>query len=197
MKINVANQFTYLRIVLSPVFYWLVMMRNDTGTIVAAVVFTIAAVSDYFDGWAARKFGEVTRFGVFLDPLADKFLTTTAFFAYASMDFFPLWMVFVVLARDVCMTALRIYADRVNQPVVTSWSAKAKTFLQLTFISYILLMLLLPALSSEPMLKTIAENGKHVIVLYSGMIVITGITLWTAIEYFHDNRKLLIRLWKQ
>src|SRR5690606_29829078 len=104
----------------------------------AGLIFLIAAVSDWYDGWYARRYNKMSAFGRFFDPLADKVLIGAAFFVFASLDFFSFWMVFVIVGRDILVTLLRVVADLKGQPVVTCRLAKWKTALQLTFLCYII-----------------------------------------------------------
>ena len=92
MKFTWANIVTLLRLFLAPVFLVIVLMGNGEHLVMALFVFAIAALTDWFDGILARRYGEVTPHGAFLDPLADKVLTTSAFVALYMYDVVPLWM---------------------------------------------------------------------------------------------------------
>lgn len=194
MKWNIPNTFSMLRAVLAPLFFVLILSKEPTAIFLAVCVFIAAAFTDYLDGWTARMLKEVSAWGVFFDPLADKVLTATAFIAFAVLDFIPWWMVAIVLFRDVFMTLLRIYADSVAQPVVTSRSAKLKTFLQMSYIIFVLVMYMLANLNFHVVLRDLAILALNPIIVYVGMLVITAITFWTGIEYFFDNRPLIMRL---
>lgn len=194
MKWNVPNAFSILRAVLSPLFLVLILSTDGTAVFLGVCVFIAAAITDYLDGWTARKLKAVSAWGVFFDPLADKVLTSTAFIAFGLLDFIPWWMIVVVLLRDILMTLLRMYADSVAQPVVTSRSAKLKTFLQMTYIIYVLVMYMIAHLRISPLLSAIAQAAIDPVVVYVGMLAITAITFWTGVEYYFDNRVLVERL---
>lgn len=194
MKWNIPNAFSLLRAVLAPLFFVLILSKEPTAIFIAVCVFIAAAFTDYLDGWTARMLKEVSAWGVFFDPLADKVLTATAFVAFAVLDFIPWWMVAVVLLRDILMTLLRVYADSVAQPVITSRSAKLKTFLQMVYIIYVLVMYMIANLDVHILLRDIAVQALDHTVVYIGMLVITCITFWTGVEYVLDNKPLLIRL---
>ena len=131
--------------------------------------------------------------GAFLDPLADKFLITAAFLIYVWEGYLALWMVMLVLLRDVVVTVLRVYAEWKNKPVVTSREAKYKTLTQNVFAYVIMLFILL---------KEEAFTGEYVSavvqdVLYSDyldfiMLLITLYTVYTGISYLVQNWKGLL-----
>lgn len=194
MKWNIPNTFSILRAVLAPLFFVLILSKEPTAIFLAVCVFIAAAFTDYLDGWTARMLKEVSAWGVFFDPLADKVLTAMAFIAFAVLDFVPWWMVAIVLLRDVLMTLLRIYADAVAQPVVTSRSAKLKTFLQMAYIIYVLVMYMLANLNFHTVLRDLALLALDPVIVYVGMLAITVLTFWTGVEYFFDNRPLIMRL---
>ncbi len=135
---KLPTQLTVLRIALVPVFFVLFAIVRPPAIDWAVVVFAIAAISDWWDGHIARKMNLTSALGAFLDPLADKLLTGTAFIAFAWIGYVPWWMVAVVLARDVFLTVLRTVAERRGLHVRTSYFAKVKTFAQMTFILLVL-----------------------------------------------------------
>jgi len=110
---------------------------------IACVIYLVAAITDTLDGWAARRFGVVTRWGEFLDPLADKVLTLFAFVSFVAMGIMPLWMLIIFLVRDTISTTLRVIAIKQGSPVETSISAKVKTTIQMFFIGYVLSLIFL------------------------------------------------------
>ena len=105
------NQLTVLRIILTPVFLVLFLSGDPLLIQISLAVYLIAAITDWYDGWLARKFNYITEWGKFLDPLADKILTSGAFFAFVYLDVLELWMVLVIVIRDFAITGLRGYAD--------------------------------------------------------------------------------------
>ncbi|MCB0752032.1 MAG: CDP-alcohol phosphatidyltransferase family protein, partial [Ignavibacteriae bacterium] len=105
------NQLTTLRIILTPVFLFLFLSGDSLYMQISLAVYIIAAITDWYDGWLARKFDYITTWGKFMDPLADKILTSTAFFAFVFIDVLSLWMVIVVVFRDLFVTGLRLFAE--------------------------------------------------------------------------------------
>jgi len=187
------NQLTTLRIILTPVFLYLFLSGNNTFIQISLVVFLIAAITDWYDGWLARKFNYITNWGKFLDPLADKILTSAAFFAFVFLGILPLWMVILIVLRDFLITFLRLYADYKKKQFTTSRSAKIKTFLQMVFIYYLLFIY-----TAQTVDFIYSGNSRifdillHPALVYWSMMIVTFITVYTGIVYLYKNR-LLIR----
>src|SRR5687768_2187065 len=131
------NIITASRIVLTPAFIILMVSEDAIAVQLSAAVFLVAAVSDWYDGWYARRYNMMSAFGRFFDPLADKVLVGAAFFAFVSLGKLALWMVLITIGRDILITVLRYVADRRKVPVVTSRLAKWKTASQLVFLWYL------------------------------------------------------------
>lgn len=193
MKFTWANIVTLLRLFLAPVFLVIVLMGNGEHLVMALAVFAIAALTDWFDGILARRYGEVTPHGAFLDPLADKVLTTSAFVALYMYDVVPLWMLIILIIRDFSATALRSIAGDRGQTVTTSYSAKVKTFLQMTFIIIVLVLLIATRLMSGSSIAVTAQ-----IILDSWYVdvvayTITGMAIWTLLRYLQSHSELFSR----
>jgi CDP-diacylglycerol---glycerol-3-phosphate 3-phosphatidyltransferase len=185
---TIPNQLTMLRIVLVPVFVVLLLQEDPYLTLLGVFVFVVASLTDAYDGYHARKYGETTRLGAFLDPLADKLLITAAFLLYVRMGYLVLWMVILVAVRDVVITVLRIYAEMKDRPVVTSREAKYKTLMQNVFAYIIMALLLL----REPVFfgHRIASAVSNFLVsdyLDYMMLVVTIFTVYTGISYLISN----------
>ena len=134
------NQLTVLRIILTPVFLFFFLSENPLFKQISLGIFIIAALTDWYDGWLARKFNYITTWGKFWDPLADKILTSAAFLGFVFIGVIDLWMVIIILLRDFIVTSLRAYADYKNFSFPTSYYAKWKTFIQMTFLYYLLVV---------------------------------------------------------
>jgi CDP-diacylglycerol--glycerol-3-phosphate 3-phosphatidyltransferase len=191
MKLNLPNIITISRAVLAPIFMALLLASGRVATVLAVLVFIIAAITDYLDGWLARKYGQSSAWGTLVDPLADKILTTAAFIAFALLGLVEWWMVFIVVIRDVGTTVFRSYADNIGKPLVTSWSAKVKTFVQMAFIIVVLVFLSALQLPLPSWMHLLASWALLRPVLYLTMLAVTVITVWTGIEYFVANRAIL------
>ena len=196
LQLNLPNQLTLLRIVLTPVFVALLMSGSSLNLQLSLLVFIIAALTDWYDGWAARKLGYTTRWGKFLDPLADKVLSSAALLAYVWLGLVDAWMVWIVISRDFLITGLRSYAEYKDEPIVTSKSAQAKTFGQFVVIYYILILYVgrsVPIINAEfgPTIDTLM----HPQVLFGMMLLVTISTVGTGVAYLFDNRKFLRELY--
>ena len=159
----------------------------------SAGVFLVAALSDWYDGWYARRHNAMSSFGRFFDPLADKVLISAAFFAFVFLDILSLWMVLVIVGRDVIVTILRVVADRKRQPVVTSRLAKWKTALQLVFLWYVIGAYTLRKvdwISARIDPRTIDLLFSPWIIQTS-MLLLTALSLVTAAQYLFENRHTL------
>jgi CDP-diacylglycerol--glycerol-3-phosphate 3-phosphatidyltransferase len=162
---------------------------------ISLVVFIIAALSDWYDGWLARKFNYITEWGKFMDPLADKILTSAAFLGFALVGLLEWWMVVIVIIRDFTITLLRVYADKNGYIFHTSNYAKWKTMLQMVFLYYLLIIYVLsfvPSLSSRyaDIFNTLLDEG----LIYYTMLLITLITVHTGYLYIRKNIDLIKKI---
>jgi len=189
------NQLTVLRIILTPIFLILFLSGDSFLIQISSVVFIIAAITDWYDGWLARKFNYITEWGKFLDPLADKILTSTAFMGFVIVGILSLWMVVLIIARDLVITLLRIYADYRKINFTTSKSAQWKTFLQMFFLYYLLLIYTLKTFNGLYIhYPNIWSRLFDPTLIYSIMLFITLFTVLTGIAYLFANRLLIIKL---
>jgi len=191
--LTVPNQLTALRILLVPVFVMLLLQSDPYLKLLGVIVFIVASLTDIYDGYHARKYGVTTRLGAFLDPLADKLLITAAFLLYVGMGYLALWMVVLVVVRDVVVTGLRVYAEFKNRPVVTSMEAKYKTLVQNVFVYLIMALILMKeaAFSGRAVALTVSRF------LVSGylnyiMLAVTVFTVYTGISYLISNWRLCL-----
>jgi CDP-diacylglycerol--glycerol-3-phosphate 3-phosphatidyltransferase len=198
LELNLPNQLTLLRIALTPVFVAFLLSDSLTLRQLSLAVFVIAALTDWYDGWIARKMGYTTRWGKFLDPLADKILSSAALLAYVSLGLVDAWMVWVVIFRDFLITGLRSYAEFHDQPIVTSRGAQAKTFGEFVVIYYILILYVI---RSIPIVYQewgfTIDSLMHPRVLFGMMLLVTLSTVGTGIAYLFDNRKMIRELLEQ
>lgn len=188
LEISPPNQLTFLRIVLTPVFVAFLFSSDPLLRQLSLLVFVIAMLTDWYDGWVARRWGYVTRWGTFLDPLADKVVTSAALIAFIYLDLVPAWTVWVIVIRDVVITFLRSYAELKGKPFDTTRLAKTKTFLQFALIYYVLLAYI--ALDTEyfrsrygALLNQLLDRS----LLYACMVIIAAITLLTGVLYIIEN----------
>ena len=186
----IPNFLTSTRILLVPVFLYFLFADFSHGKLLALIVFIAAAVTDAYDGKIARKHNIVTKFGIFFDPLADKFLVLSAFYAFmfiSDLDTtIKLWMIILISFRDIVITLLRTIMQYKGVTMITSKVGKLKTFLQITTINIILIYLILKSYKVDLPYDFLQYNS-----LYILMVITTMITFYTGIHYVYHNYKTL------
>ncbi len=188
------NQLTILRIILTPIFLFFFLMDEPWMKQVALLIYLIAAITDWYDGWLARKFNYITSWGQFMDPLADKILTSTAFFAFVIVGWLDFWLVLLIVLRDIFITGLRIFADYRGYSFTTSFTAKVKTLLQMVFLYYLLLLYALSSMNLTEKYFEIYKMLRNPDIIEASLIVVTLATVGTGIEYAIKNKSLIKRL---
>ena len=169
---NTANKLTMLRVVLIPVY--LVLWHLDYGwnRYAALAVFVIASLTDLLDGYIARHYNQVTDFGKFMDPLADKVLVLTSMICFCAMGRFPAWALVIVMAREFAVSGLRLVAVDNGRVIAAGWSGKVKT--ASTMVCLCLMHFNIPEM-----------------LWWVCIILIAATTLYSGIEYFVLNRDVL------
>jgi len=186
---TLPNQLTILRIILSPVFLFFFLSDMIWMKQVSVLIYIVAALSDWYDGWLARKFNYITSWGKFWDPLADKILTSMAFIGFAIAQLIPWWMVIIIVGRDVIVTLLRVYADMKNYSFTTSYYAKWKTLLQMIFLYYLLILYV------AQFTPVIFQSYQDLILSLLNEQLIFYIALLITIITFHSGYLYIKRNW--
>lgn len=195
---TLPNQLTILRIILTPIFLYLFLSKNPLLIQISLGVFLIAALTDWYDGWLARKFNYITDWGKFWDPLADKILTSAAFLGLVFVGLVELWMVILIVFRDIIVTLLRIYAESRGYNFVTSYYAKWKTVLQMVFLYY--LLLLYGGLNTVEIYngnENLFNQLTNATLIYFMMLIITLITVHSGATYLLMNKELIKKLFNE
>jgi CDP-diacylglycerol--glycerol-3-phosphate 3-phosphatidyltransferase len=195
---TLPNQLTILRIILTPIFLYLFLSNNPFLIQISLGVFLVAALTDWYDGWLARKFNYITDWGKFWDPLADKILTSTAFIGFVFVGLLELWMVVLIILRDLIVTLLRIYAESRGYNFVTSYYAKWKTVLQMVFLYYLLLLFggvntKEVYIGNEQLFSLLLNKN----LIYAIMLLITIITVHSGVTYLLKNKHLIKKLFNE
>lgn len=172
-----ANKITVLRIILVPVFMVLMYLGY---TYWALAIYIIACLSDFIDGHIARKYNQVTNFGKFMDPLADKMLVLTAMCYFVDNDTMPGWVVALVLLREFGVSGLRLLAVEQGTVIAAAWSGKIKTFVTMVALG-ILIIVAEPWVPFKDIIPPVC----------SALIVIS--TLYSGAEYFIKNAAVFKR----
>ena len=187
---NLANKLTLLRIFLVPVFLIFFLVEGiDYGTIVATIVFIVASITDQLDGHIARSRNQITTFGKFMDPLADKLLVTAVFVCLVQIGMIPAWAVIIILSREFAVSGLRSIAASNGLVIAASWWGKIKTVTQMLAILLFLLTVNIMTIGNTNLLVNflpgflVASN----IVFYICVVI----TIISGIDYFIKNRKVI------
>ncbi len=143
---NISNKLTILRIIMVPAFVVILLYAGlgKVGDNIAFVIFGLACITDYLDGYLARKHGLVTNFGKFMDPLADKLLVCSAAVCLVAMGRIEAWVVSVILAREFAISAFRLVAAGGGLVIAASMWGKSKTVIQMFMIMFLILHFDLP-----------------------------------------------------
>ena len=151
------------------------------------IIFFMAVLTDWYDGWHARKYGLISKFGIFIDPLADKILTSAAFIGFYVLGIMPLWMVIIIVARDLIITLMRSYQEIKGNTMKTSLIAKTKTFIQMSYIFIVVIMVCALSFNIDDSSKTTIMDFLYSKLNYLIIMFITLITLLTGITYFFEK----------
>ena len=186
---NLPNQITLARLVLTGIFVAVVALEIPWSWSWAAVLFIVGSVTDFVDGWLARKYGLVTNFGALMDPLVDKVLTCSAFVILAVAGVLPAWVACTVLAREFLITGLRTLAATHGAVLSADGWGKWKTGAQIAVLVYGLLGLA----AQEPPFQWFAPFFRVPLLspawlgnVFLGLAVFT--TVWSGIRYLWNNR---------
>ena len=169
---TLASKITLVRVAMIPVFLVFMYLSGGVSGLwmwLSLGVFILASLTDYVDGQIARRCNQVSDFGKFLDPLADKLLTIAAMCMFCEWGKFPAWALMTVLTREFAVTGLRLVAVQKGKVIAAGWSGKVKT--ASTMVGLCVMM----ALPGVQMINTIVI----------GLIVVT--TVYSGVEYFIQN----------
>jgi CDP-diacylglycerol--glycerol-3-phosphate 3-phosphatidyltransferase len=194
---NFPNLLTLSRILLSPVFMVLILFENLYVRMTATAVFILAALTDLADGYFARKLGQPSGFGRFMDPLADKILVSTAFLSFVSLGYARGWMVIIIIVREFLITGLRSMAAYKGMVISSSMLARWKTVSQMLAISVILLyanlepLLISHSNSNSLPIWILPVTGWHCSLFDAILFVPLFLTVWTGVDYLVKSGGLL------
>lgn len=201
-KWNAANLVTMSRIAVTP-FFWIFIFRSEMwAKWTAGLLFAWGAVSDYLDGYLARRYHLRSNFGTLLDPLADKILFLSVFLAFMQMGLAPAWMVIVIAAREFLITGFRQVAQNRNVIIAASRAGKHKTVSQILAISVILAIVCVKATMEQYQVKwdvalsRLGEAGNWVNLFVDRgpfwlMFYATIMSVFSGLDYFIKNRHVL------
>lgn len=185
---NIANRLTIARIVMIPLFLLMMCFPKDVlgmvnvfhsnlsvSWVLAMIIFTIASITDFLDGYLARKYHLITNFGKFADPLADKLLVMTAFITLVGASVIPMWIVAVIVCRELAVTGLRLLLVNDGEVLAAAWPGKVKTATQMLAIIFLLI-------DDFPVKGLPFSIGT--ILLYVCLVA----TVYSGVDYFIKNK---------
>ncbi len=176
--LNLPNTLALFRIALAPLMLWFLLERDSSVfaswhpswlDYFAGLIFVLASVTDFFDGYIARKWDQMTKLGAILDPLADKMLMLAGFIGLMIIDRASAWAVFLILSREFFITGLRVVAVSEGKSVASTMAGKVKTVVQMIAIGFLIM--------NWPFATTL---------LWIAVIL----TLYSGKEYLRDNKKI-------
>jgi CDP-diacylglycerol--glycerol-3-phosphate 3-phosphatidyltransferase len=188
--LNLPNILTLSRIAAVPVVILLLMFESKQACLWAAVIFTLASMTDWLDGYLARKWGVVTVLGKFLDPLADKLIVMAALIMLIPLDRVPAWAVFIILAREIIVTGIRSIASSEGIVIDASPLGKYKTIFQMIAIVVLLLhyrYYWFFGLQYDFLYPSMHEVG--MVIFYISLVL----TIWSGVDYFAKFFKLFAK----
>ena len=185
---NIAKRLTIARIVMIPLFLLIMCFPKDAlgmvsvlhsnlsvSWLLAMIIFTIASITDFLDGYLARKYHLITNFGKFADPLADKLLVMTAFITLVGAGVIPMWIVAVIVCRELAVTGLRLLLVNDGEVLAAAWPGKVKTATQMLAIIFLLI-------DDFPVKGLAFSIGT--ILLYVCLVA----TVYSGVDYFIKNK---------
>lgn len=191
---TLANKITFLRIILAFVFMFFLFCQGPIFKVLALVIFSLAAISDYYDGWLAKKRNQISNLGKILDPIADKILILGAFISFVQLNIIEVWMVVLIFIREFIITGLRAYALTEGKVLAASRAGKQKTVSQMVAIFFILISIIArDYLIKFSLWNTLYENMIHTSI-YVVMNVAIILTLTSGLSYLWENRKIIFPL---
>ena len=169
--LNLPNVLTVMRIMLVPVLVVALLGNTPEGDVLAAIVFALASLTDFVDGYLARARDSITTFGKLMDPLADKLLIIAALISLVSLHRLPAWIAMVIITRELAVTVLRLGATQAGVVMAASMFGKVKTCLQIAAI-----------------LAVIAVHGRPLWV--SALLYLTAaVTVLSGLDFFFGLRR--------
>ena len=169
---TLASKITLVRVILIPAYMATMYLSGGQAGMwmyLSLAIFAVASLTDYVDGYIARHYNQVTDFGKFLDPLADKLLVIAAMSMFCEWGTFPAWALMIVLTREFAVSGLRMVAGPKGKVIAAGWSGKVKTFS--TMIGLCVMM-------AFPQITWISMTV---------LVVIVATTLYSGVEYFIQN----------
>ncbi len=187
---NWANRLTVARFFLTIAFVMAMTSAWSYMHTLALTIFVVASVTDYLDGWIARKYSMQTPFGSLMDPLVDKIMTAAAFICLIPLGAIPAWVAVVIISREFVITGLRLLASSQGRVLAAESIGKHKTGWQIATIIFFLLEYtvaeLFPKLMADAVMHHLAEIGETIC-----LVAAVGLTIYSGITYLWRHRAII------
>lgn len=177
---NLPNSITIFRILLIPVFVFFLLSPTKLFSFLALLVFSIASITDWLDGYLARRMGIVTTLGKFLDPIADKLLVNSALIMLVGLGRVPAWMVVIIIGREIAVTGLRSIASSEGIVIAASELGKGKTIFQISALIGLLL---------HYQYIGIDFHALGMVLLWIAL----AMTAWSGFDYFYKFMRVILK----
>ena len=177
---NLPNSLTIFRIALIPVLVFFLLSPTKLSSFLAVVIFSIASITDWLDGYIARKQGIVTTLGKFLDPIADKLLVAAALIMLVGLGRVPAWMVVIIIGREIAVTGLRSIASSEGIVIAASDLGKGKTIFQISALIGLLI---------HYKYFGIDFQATGMAILWIALVM----TAWSGFDYFYKFMKVILK----
>ncbi|NQU95536.1 MAG: CDP-diacylglycerol--glycerol-3-phosphate 3-phosphatidyltransferase [Candidatus Omnitrophica bacterium] len=187
---NIANKLTISRIILTFIFMIFLFSKGLVSKIMALAVFSIASWTDFLDGFLAKKRNEISDFGKFMDPIADKILVLSAFLAFVELKLIPAWIVVIIVFREFIITGLRLIALAKGELIEAEMAGKHKTVSQMVSI-YVILFFIVFKQSSTSVFGFWNENLEFLLrqIIFYMMIITAVLTVISGVSYLVKNKR--------
>ncbi|MBU1367075.1 MAG: CDP-diacylglycerol--glycerol-3-phosphate 3-phosphatidyltransferase [Candidatus Omnitrophica bacterium] len=184
---NIANKLTFLRIILAFVCMGFILKNTFISLLFAFVIFILASLTDFLDGFLARKKELVSDLGKLLDPIADKMLVLGVFLAFLELGIINVWMVIAIMIREFIITSLRLYSLRKKVILEAKRPGKHKTFSQITGIVIIFIALIISKKFPQSKFSIVFQDRFLPLIMWYIVII----TIYSGIHYLWINRKAI------
>lgn len=198
---NLPNKITMIRICMIPLMV-IIPYLNIQGSypvlggltysnLIITILFLLASITDFLDGYLARKHNLVTTFGKFLDPIADKLLVLSALMMLVESNIIPAWIPIIIAAREFIVSGIRMLAAGEGNVIAASWLGKVKTVSQMVAITFAFLgnQAFLAFLTKELVGSELILN----VLMSLGMIVSVVATIWSGMDYFIKSKDIVLK----
>lgn len=188
---NMPNRLTLTRIILTFVMMAFLLSVGLYAKIIALVIFILACLTDFLDGWLARRSHEISDFGKIMDPVADKILILGTFICFVELQLIPSWMVIVIVIRELLITSVRLFAIRKGKVLSAENAGKHKTVSQMVAAIVILVFLVVrEALAGTSFWNEVVQRNFGIGIFFL-MGITLSLTIYSGLSFIWHNRKLI------